>query len=639
MAIVKMKFIKATGSLEMLDDFLEACYSVGDFHPENTAAYLSPAMGFSPLIEDNSYAAKLQKIEELAGVLGVTLHSGTITPGDYADTDTSQYIDEFSSFLAEIHNDRKLLAEQRETSQSAIEQFSHFTSLDAPLDELFAGEFIKVRFGHLPKENYKKLFAYGDMPYMLFIPCSEDETNTWGVYFTPYNKSEEIDRIFSLLYFERLHIPGAAGTAQQIIENLEENIEILNNQIAKLDDKLSAYWSKNEEKIIQTYSRLKWYSDAFDLRRYAAARGKQFYYVVWVPSKNFGKLREKLESIKDINCEYEDAEKKQKLVPVKLKNNILFRPFEYFVNMYGLPAYGSADITPFVAITYTLIFGIMFGDAGQGMVLMLAGFLMWKLKGMPLGKILIPCGASSVFFGFLFGSFFGFEDFFDPVYKALGFASKPVSVMDSVNSVLIFSIGIGVLLVLISMAINVYSCIKLRHFGEAVFSNNGIAGILFYTSGVFAVLSIFGVKNLLPETVLITIATGSALMLFFKDLFIEVIDTGHLEKKSSVMDFLLQNVFEMLEYALSYLSNTVSFLRVGAFVLVHAGMMMVVFALANGKNMVVIVLGNILVIALEGLLTGIQALRLQFYEMFSRFLEGDGRPFVAAGPAVQDRKN
>ena len=105
------------------------------------------------------------------------------------------------------------------------------------------------------------------------------------------------------------------------------------------------------------------------------------------------------------------------------------------------------------------------------------------------------------------------------------------------------------------------------------------------------------------------------------------------------MDFLLQNVFEMLEYALSYLSNTVSFLRVGAFVLVHAGMMMVVFALANGKNMVVIVLGNILVIALEGLLTGIQALRLQFYEMFSRFLEGDGRPFVAAGPAVQDRKN
>ena len=97
------------------------------------------------------------------------------------------------------------------------------------------------------------------------------------------------------------------------------------------------------------------------------------------------------------------------------------------------------------------------------------------------------------------------------------------------------------------------------------------------------------------------------------------------------MDFVLQNVFELLEYILSYMSNTVSFLRVGAFVLVHAGMMMVVFSLAGAnENPVVIVLGNVLVIALEGLLTGIQALRLEYYEMFSRFYIGDGNPFKPA---------
>ena len=91
----------------------------------------------------------------------------------------------------------------------------------------------------------------------------------------------------------------------------------------------------------------------------------------------------------------------------------------------------------------------------------------------------------------------------------------------------------------------------------------------------------------------------------------------------------MQNIFEFVEYILSYMSNTVSFLRVGAFVLVHAGMMMVVFSLAGAnENIVVIVLGNILVIALEGLLTGIQALRLEYYEMFSRFYIGDGRKFT-----------
>ena len=90
----------------------------------------------------------------------------------------------------------------------------------------------------------------------------------------------------------------------------------------------------------------------------------------------------------------------------------------------------------------------------------------------------------------------------------------------------------------------------------------------------------------------------------------------------------MQNFFEVIEYILSYFSNTVSFLRIGAYMLVHAGMMMVVFSLAgDSENIFVIVLGNVLVIALEGLLTGIQALRLEYYEMFSRFYKGSGRKF------------
>ena len=120
-----------------------------------------------------------------------------------------------------------------------------------------------------------------------------------------------------------------------------------------------------------------------------------------------------------------------------------------------------------------------------------------------------------------------------------------------------------------------------------------------------------------------------AVILIVKEPFIEAIDRHHFEKPESLVDFLLQNIFEFVEYILSYMSNTVSFLRVGAFVLVHAGMMMVVFSLAGAnENIVVILLGNILVIALEGLLTGIQALRLEYYEMFSRFYIGDGRKFT-----------
>lgn len=97
---------------------------------------------------------------------------------------------------------------------------------------------------------------------------------------------------------------------------------------------------------------------------------------------------------------------------------------------------------------------------------------------------------------------------------------------------------------------------------------------------------------------------------------------------------MVDNIFEMLEVILSYVTNTMSFLRVGAFILVHAGMMQVVFVLAGmfsgAGYAAVVVIGNIIVMALEALLVGIQVLRLEFYEMFNRFYTGDGRPYIPA---------
>lgn len=102
---------------------------------------------------------------------------------------------------------------------------------------------------------------------------------------------------------------------------------------------------------------------------------------------------------------------------------------------------------------------------------------------------------------------------------------------------------------------------------------------------------------------------------------------------------IMQNLFEVFEFILSYLTNTISFIRVGAFVLVHAGMMSVVFTLAemfSGVGFAIVVLiGNAFIIALEGLLSGVQSLRLEFYEMFSRFYNGSGHPFI---PVAVGRK-
>ena len=103
------------------------------------------------------------------------------------------------------------------------------------------------------------------------------------------------------------------------------------------------------------------------------------------------------------------------------------------------------------------------------------------------------------------------------------------------------------------------------------------------------------------------------------------------EFATAKMVCIVENIFESIEVLLSYVTNTMSFLRVGAFVLVHAGMMMVVFVLAETAGPIaywpIVVVGNVIVMVLEALLVAIQVLRLEYYELFSRFYSGEGRPY------------
>ncbi len=630
MAIEKMKFVKVTGPVSQLNSFLSACCVDGNFQPEQALQHMSATMGYTSLSEDNPYAPTIQKIEELIRENDSAPNPsivGTDSRDIVPDEQTKEYIDALDRRLSAIQDERKELEEQLRQCRSGIDQFSHFTNFDVSFEEIFECEFTKTRFGHMPIENYEKLMSYNDNPYVLFIPCSSDETDYWGLYCAPNECIDEVDGIFASLYFERLYIPGAVGTAEEIIEQLQNNIEIIENGLKELDEQAASVWRDNRSQCNEIYTRLVDLNTIFDLRRYAACHNKYFFYVGWVPASHVTDFEKTAEAIEDVEVEVNDPDAKQ-TPPVKLKNPGIFKPFEYFVDMYGLPSYSDIDVTGFVAITYTILFGIMFGDLGQGLVLFLLGILGWKFKKLALARIIIPCGLSSAVFGFVFGSVFGYEEMLDPVYHALGWESKPLHVMESINTVLLFAIGIGIVLVVLAMLLNVYSCLKHKKIGEAIFSNNGLVGILMYLAGVAFCISFMTGRTILPNAVIFGVMGVCAVLLFIKEIPIGIIDKHPNWKPESVMDFVLQNIFELIEYILSYFSNTVSFLRVGAFVIVHASMMMVVFTLGSeGENIPVIIIGNIVVIALEGLLTGIQGLRLEFYEMFSRFYDGGGRAF------------
>lgn len=199
---------------------------------------------------------------------------------------------------------------------------------------------------------------------------------------------------------------------------------------------------------------------------------------------------------------------------------------------------------------------------------------------------------------------------------------------------LMLAVGFGAALILIAMALNVINAVRAKDYGRLLFHQSGIAGLICYGFVVLCVL-LFVTGHGLPAAAVMGVAVGLPLIaILLKEPL-----THLLERKAKIFPegskamFLVEALVEGFDVVLSYATNTISFVRVGAFALSHAGMMGVVMTLAGlekgSPNWAVVVLGNILVAGLEGLIVGIQVLRLEYYEMFSRFYSGSGKPFVS----------
>ena len=322
--------------------------------------------------------------------------------------------------------------------------------------------------------------------------------------------------------------------------------------------------------------------------------------------------------------------------PTKLKNPKIFKPFEMFIRMYGLPAYNEIDPTIFVALTYAFIFGAMFGDVGQGLLLAVGGFLLYRFKKINLAAIVGCAGIFSTIFGFLFGSIFGFEDIIEPIWLRPVDHMTTIPFIGKLNTVFIVAIAFGMILILITMIFHIINGLKSKDPEATWFDTNGLAGLVFYGAIVLTVV-LFMTGHALPAAIVLVVMFGIPLLLIaLKEPLGKLVQkrADYMPKQKGM--FVVQTFFELFEVLLSYFSNTLSFVRIGAFAVSHAAMMEVVLMLAGAENgaapnWAVIVLGNLFVCGMEGLIVGIQVLRLEYYEMFSRFYHGTGHEFKPFG--------
>ena len=638
-----MRAVNVIGLLDYVDEVVAVLGESGVFHPDEVTNFYHDLQGFTRLQTNTNYAESLNHLKE---VLEKTDRSFP-----FRDTDISELsfdeIENVAQTLSSQINDLILKKENAERelleAKHYISVAKHFTGLDVEMQKVMNMKYMNARFGKLPKDSVVKFQKYRKRVDVDFIVCSEGKSHCWVAYFATKENAAEADKFFESIYFEPIELSADFSSPVEMVEEYEKKLPLLEQAVEESSQALCAYLDDHTAQITLCLSALEELLTYSSIRTKAMQRRSSFIIVGWIPAENMKQLKADLSRIKSVELDFSDAkEELDKKPPVKLKNCFLAKPFEYFTEMYGMPSYNEIDPSLFIAITYIVIFGIMFADLGQGLVLSIVGLIMWKIKKMKIGRILFPCGISSAIFGTIFGSVFGFEHLLDPMFKALGFSEKPIEVMASqnTNTIIFGAIGIGVFLLIIAMFLNVYTSFRQRNYGRALFSTSGISGIIFYCSLVFGLVAqiFLGIPVMTLPYILLLIVLPF-LLIFFCEPLSKLVNGEKDWQPESWGGYIVEKLFESIEVLLSYVTNTMSFLRVGAFVLVHAGMMLVVFVLAESVGgvgyWIVVVIGNALVMALEALLVAIQVLRLEFYEMFSRFYEGEGRAFEPVKISVE----
>lgn len=634
MSIEKMECVNIVGLESNLNDVLRRLVESKCFHIEPSIKTISKSDGdFKQLQEVNPYTNLLNRILNLD--FGEKIEYKRVRfkeIEDKSDEEITEFIDKIEAESQKLNSEIKKYTDLLRENKQVLIQLTHLQDMDVDLVKLFECKHIRVRFGKLPVDSFSKLDYYKEKPFE-FVAYDKDESYYWGVYFAPLSYYEKADRIMKSLYFERIWVPQfATGTPQEESEKLKASVKEIEEQLKALKERRQNILEENIEMLNMVYCKINYRYNIFSLRKYASVLKDKFYLIGFVPKRKVDDFKKLFKNLSDVSIIVKPPDSEPEFsTPVQLRNSRFSRPFSMFVKMYGLPSYNGFNPTSFVAITYTILFGIMFGDLGQGLVIALAGFILSKKTGNELGAIFTRIGLSSAIFGLLYGSVFGFEHLLEPLYKSIGLNGKPIEVMDNTLMILAGAICIGILLIIISIIINIVVQFKRKDYEVALFGNNGIAGLVLFGALITAIIStVFLNVNLFKPAYIILFLILPIVIMFFREP-LGCLISGKRFKVDSIGDFISSNFFEVFEFMLGYATNTLSFVRIGGFVFSHAGMMSVVMILSEGVSKgaspIIIIIGNIFVMCMEGLIVGIQVLRLEFYEMFSRFYDGDGRPF------------
>ena len=505
--IEKMKFLSITGPKDDIDRVVERYLSKYEIQLENALSELKTVANLRPYLEINPYKAELQTAAALMGEIQGAVDVHDVQEGKAAGAskrvesqemsirqanqtglsveDAVNTIHSLDEQIKILRTEKDALETQVHSIEESMDRVIPFADLNYDLKDIMHFQYIKFRFGRMTHEYYNKFMDYVyDTIDTVVHKCQEDADYVWLVYFVPEPLCDKIDAIYASLHFERFFLPDEyEGTPVDATHELEHQLADLNEKMRHVDEEIRGALEAHTEDLRATYQKLETYSKNFDVRKLAACtkdKDHTFYILCgWMSETDAKAFRKELEQDDKTFCFVEeDHDNIISRPPTKLKNPGLFRPFEMFIRMYGFPSYEEIDPTIILGLTYAFLFGFMFGDAGQGLCLMLGGYLLYRAKKMNLAAIISCCGFFSTIFGFLFGSVFGFENIIKPLWLRPKTAMTNLPFVGNLNTVFIVAIAMGMGIVLMTMVLNVINSLRSHDTEKAFFDTNGIAGIV-----------------------------------------------------------------------------------------------------------------------------------------------------------------
>jgi V/A-type H+/Na+-transporting ATPase subunit I len=526
----------------------------------------------------------------------------------------------------------QMAAEHKRLEQldANVKQLEPVTDIDLDISSIRSPHYLYSLLGTMPVENMDRLQTSLERIPHVFLPLRQESKKAIVWLGGDRSNSETLNRAARSAFLIPLALPDSyQGTPAQILETLRKETAESQKTVEELKAMIGRLGKTYEKQLQELY----WEVHASHRMSDAIVRfGKLRYtYLVlgWVITDNMEDLTRRLRAISPetlIDTRPVKRSGGTQNVPSALSSSKWLAPFQMMVNSYGRPRYNELDPTLLMMVTFPLFFGAMFGDIGHGLLFGLLGWLMAskKVKAFrgfaTLGGLMMACGGMAIVFGVLYGSIFGNEEILPALW---------MSPMHNIMSILYVAIGFGAVIISLGFILGIFNAYRRGDWARAFIEPKGLSGLILYWSMLGLALSLLVPSMMpIPPAIFGVLAALSGLVVMFYEIIIRLIEGHRPLVPEGIGTYGIQAFFELFEAFISMLSNSLSFVRVGAFAVAHGFLSAEVIMLAGEHFsfgwVLAYVIGTIFIVGFEGLIVSIQTMRLNYYEFFSKFFTGGG---------------